>query len=381
MLFWILVSVLTAAVAVALLLPLLRADTRTEIPQSHDVEVYRDQLAELQRDAANGLISGDEAEFARAEVARRLLAASDAVKVAVPVSTRRVNRIAQAAVIALLPLVGLCLYLATGRPDMPDAPLAARLANPGDDINILIAKAEQHLVQNPEDGAGWDLLGPIYYREGRLDDASAAFQNAIRILGPTPIRLGGYAESLIALSGGLITTDAATALKQSLALEPDDPRSEYYLALGLKQQGKTEEARKAFEALVQASPADAPWLPLVNSHLAELQGGTVTAESAQTAPGNPTQADVAAAETMSGGDRNAMIEGMVSSLAEKLQQDPKNFEGWMRIIRSYAVLDRKVEASEALRRGLAVFPAESEEGRGLLALASELGLSADKDAK
>ncbi|MDQ0319621.1 cytochrome c-type biogenesis protein CcmH [Pararhizobium capsulatum DSM 1112] len=381
MLFWILVPILTAAVAAVLLLPLMRADARTEIPQSHDVEVYRDQLAELKRDTANGLISGDEAEFARAEVARRLLVASDAVKMAAPVARRRANRIAQAAVIVFLPLTGLCLYLATGRPDMPDAPLAARLANPGDDINILVAKAEQHLVKNPEDGAGWDLLAPIYFREGRVEDAGAAYQNAIRILGPTPARLGGYAESLIALSGGLVTVDAQAALKQSLAIEPDDPRSEYYLALGLKQQGKTEEARNAFEALVRSSPAEAPWLPLVNSHLAELQGAAVMGERAQSAPGNPTQADVAAAQTMSGSDRNAMIEGMVSNLAEKLEQDPNNFEGWMRIIRSYTVLDRKADASEALRRGLAVFPAESQEGRGLLALARELGLSADKDVK
>jgi cytochrome c-type biogenesis protein CcmH len=378
MLFWILVSVLTAAVAVAMLLPLMRAEAETDIPQSHDVEVYRDQLAELQRDQANGLISGDEAEFARAEVARRLLSANEAVKAAAPVSARRVNRIAQMVVIGFLPLTGLCLYLATGRPDMPDAPLAMRLANPGDDINILIAKAEQHLVQNPQDGAGWDLLAPIYYREGRIEDAGAAYQNAIRILGPTPMRLSGYAESLIALSGGLITSEAQDALKQSLALEPEDPRSEFYLALALKQQGKTAEARSAFEALVRSSPAGAPWLPLVNSHLAELKDAAAPNDNA---PGNPTEADVAAAQTMDSTDRNAMIEGMVSGLAEKLKQDPKNFEGWMRIIRSYAVLDRTVEAGEALRQGLRVFPAETQEGQSLLALGNELGIDAGKDAK
>lgn len=371
MLFWVLVSVLTAAVAVALLLPLMRAEAHTDIPQAHDVEVYRDQLAELQRDTASGLISGDEAEFARAEVARRLLAANEVVKAAAPVSARRANRIAQMAVIVFLPAAGLCLYLATGRPDLPDAPLAMRLANPGEDINILVAKAEQHLVQNPEDGAGWDILAPIYYREGRMEDAGAAYQNAIRILGPTPARLGGYAESLIALSGGLVTTEAQDALKQSLAIAPNDPRSEYYLALALKQQGKTEEARNAFEALVRASPKDASWLPLVNTHLAALKG----------APGNPSEADVAAAQTMDSGDRNAMIEGMVASLAEKLKQDPKNFEGWMRIVRSYAVLDRKAEAGEALRQGLQAFPVETEEGRNLLALANELGIDAGKDVK
>ena len=180
MLFWILVAILTAAVAVVLLLPLLRAAASAEAPQSHDVEVYRDQLDELTRDEKNGLISGDDAEFARAEVARRLLAATDAVKT----SKCRFNRRSAAtgwrssAVILILPAVGLCLYLRTGSPDVPDAPLAARLANPGDDMNILIARAEQQLVANPEDGAGWDVLAPIYYRSGRIEEAAVAFRNA-----------------------------------------------------------------------------------------------------------------------------------------------------------------------------------------------------------
>ena len=188
-----------------------------EAPQSHDVEVYRDQLEELKRDEKNGLISGDDANFARAEVARRLLAATDAVKAAAPVQpAKRSNRLAQLAVVLILPAVGLCLYLRTGNPDVPDAPLAARLANPGDDMNILIARAEQQLVANPEDGAGWDVLAPIYYRSGRIEEAAVAFRNALRILGATPVRLGGYAESLIALSGGLVTNEARDALQKLL---------------------------------------------------------------------------------------------------------------------------------------------------------------------
>ena len=87
------------------------------------------------------------------------------MKAAAPaLPAKRSNRLAQLAVILILPAVGLCLYLRTGNPDVPDAPLAARLANPGEDMNILIARAEQQLVVNPEDGAGWDVLAPIYYR-------------------------------------------------------------------------------------------------------------------------------------------------------------------------------------------------------------------------
>jgi cytochrome c-type biogenesis protein CcmH len=379
MLFWILVATLTAAVAAVLLLPLLRAAASAEAPQSHDVEVYRDQLEELKRDEKNGLISGDDANFARAEVARRLLAATDAVKAVTPVQpVKRSNRLAQLAVILILPAVGLCLYLRTGNPDVPDAPLAARLANPGDDMNILIARAEQQLVANPEDGAGWDVLAPIYYRSGRVEEAAVAFRNALRILGATPVRLGGYAESLIALSGGLVTNEARDALQKLLVIEPGDPRGQFYLALALKQEGKVPEALAAFERIVSTSPAGAPWLPLVNEHIAGLKGDTpAAAQQAGTPLGNPTGEDIAAAKDMSTGDRTAMIEGMVGSLAEKLKTEPKNFEGWMRIIRSYSVLGQKDKATDALKQGLAVFPADGSEGKQLLALAGELGLKAD----
>lgn len=379
MLFWILVATLTAAVAAVLLLPLLRAAASAEAPQSHDVEVYRDQLEELKRDEKNGLISGDDANFARAEVARRLLAATDAVKAVTPVQpVKRSNRLAQLAVILILPAVGLCLYLRTGNPDVPDAPLAARLANPGDDMNILIARAEQQLVANPEDGAGWDVLAPIYYRSGRVEEAAVAFRNALRILGATPVRLGGYAESLIALSGGLVTNEARDALQKLLVIEPGDPRGQFYLALALKQEGKVPEALAAFERIVSTSPAGAPWLPLVNEHIAGLKGDTPGAAQQTATPlGNPTGEDIAAAKDMSTGDRTAMIEGMVGSLAEKLKTEPKNFEGWMRIIRSYSVLGQKDKATDALKQGLAVFPADGSEGKQLLALAGELGLKAD----
>ncbi len=384
MLFWILVAILTAAVAAALLLPLLRAAARVEAPRSHDVEVYRDQLKELERDRAGGLISGEDAEFARAEVARRLLAASDAVKATASVPlTRRSNRLAQLAVVIILPAIGLCLYLRTGNPGVPDAPLAARLANPGNDMNILIARAERQLVINPEDGAGWDVLAPIYYRSGRVQEAATAFRNALRILGPTPVRLGGYAESLIALSGGLVTSEAQEALEKSLVIEPNDPRAQFYLALALKQEGKSAEALAAFRKIVASSPANAPWLPLVNDHIASLESGSQPEQSAGTGTklGNPTADDITAAQDMSAGDRTAMIEGMVGSLAEKLKADPKNFEGWMRIIRSYSVLGQKDKAAEALKQGLKVFPAEGNEGKQLLALAGELGLKTDGGAQ
>ena len=382
MLFWIIVAVMTAAVAALLLLPLLRAGRAEAVAGDYDAEVYRDQLEELKRDARTGLIAPEEAELARAEIARRLLAASakaERTRAVGGMSAHgRTNRLAQAAVIVVLPLVGLCLYLNTGSPELPDAPLSARIANPGDDVEILIAQAERQLAARPDDGAGYDVLAPIYYRSGRFDDAISAFSNAIRLNGPSPQRLGGYAESLIARSGGLVAVEARKALEQSLVLQPEDPRARFYLALGLEQDGKAAEALTAFRAIVATSPAGAPWLPLVNQHVAALAASDKAladkGPAAAATLGGPDAAAIASAEAMSTGDRRQMIEGMVASLAAKLKEEPANLEGWQRIIRSYAVLGETAKAEGALRDGLAAFPGDGEGGRQLLALAAELGI-------
>ncbi|ASY55708.1 MULTISPECIES: c-type cytochrome biogenesis protein CcmI [Sinorhizobium] len=372
MLFWILVAILTAAVAVALVLPLMRAAPPLPSPHSHDIEVYRDQLEELTRDREAGLISDEDAELARAEIGRRLIAAHAADTSTAASRRLGSKRLAQVFILLCLPTVGLCLYLTTGNPGVPAQPLAARLANPGEDVNILIAKAENHLALNPDDGAGWDLLAPIYMRNGRVDDAVAAYDRALRLLGPTAARFGGYAEALIVQSGGLVTAAAQDALKKALALDANDPRSEFYLALGLKQEGRRGDALAAFRKLADTSPAGAPWLPLVNQHIAELSADTPVAGGA--APGNPTSEDIAAAEGMSAGDRQEMIRGMVDGLAGRLKEDPDNFEGWMRLIRAYVVLDQRDKAENALRDGLQAFPASGDEGQQLLALGRELGI-------
>src|SRR5690606_4715804 len=93
--------------------------------------------------------------------------------------------------------------------------------------------------------------------------------------------------------------------------------------------------------------------------------------------GNPSTEDVAAAQDMSTGDRQQMIAGMVESLAAKLQENPDNFEGWMRIIRSYVVLDQRPKAEAALQTALKTFPAASDNGKQLLALARDLSISAE----
>ena len=395
MLFWILVAVLTAVVAAILLYPLLRGAKAAENIRAGEAAVYRDQLRELDRDLNGGLITPEEADYARAEIGRRLIAVSGGEPEEAPKPARH-HRFTEAFVLLVLPLLGLCLYLTTGRPDLPSQPLEARLENPGNDMAVLIVKAERHLAESPDDGKGWDVLAPIYLRTMRVNDAQLAYRNAIRLLGPSPARLDGLAETLMAVSEGVVTEETRQVLEQSLTLEPDNPRARFYVALSMEQAGRRDEARQAFEALAKQSPADAPWLPLVNQHIAmngsapagadqaapgadtAAPGADTAAPGADTAaPGNPTQEDVAAAQSMNAGDRQQMIRGMVESLDAKLSADPNNFEGWVRLVRSYAVLNDKDRAADALKRGLAAFPPPGEQGSQLLALARELGIATE----
>ncbi len=373
MLFWILVAVLTAVVGAVLLYPLLRGAKEADDCRAGEAEVYRDQLRELDRDLAGGLISEQEAGYARAEIGRRLIAAAKSDKADAKSSVRGGYRFAQTFIIVVLPAVGLCLYLAKGEPGLPSQPLEARLEKPGNDLAISIVKIEQHLAKNPDDAKGWEVLAPIYFKTNRIGDAELAYRNVIRLLGPNAARLGDLGEVLVVKADGIVTAEARSVLQQSLALDAANPRTLFYLALALEQEGKAADAKTAFEALAKQSPPDAPWLAAVNEHIVKNGGQPMASSNADTL-GNPTAGDVAAANALSSGDRQQMIRGMVESLDAKLKEDPRNFEGWMRLIRSYAVLNDRDRAADALKRGLAAFPADGGEGRQLLALAKELGL-------
>jgi cytochrome c-type biogenesis protein CcmH len=403
MLFWIFSALLTVVIAVILLSPLLRASARATLYDEGEAAVYRDQLRELERDKAEGLISAEDADYARAEIGRRLLAIAgrekdgetdveaDLADAGAGPGARRRYTWSQAFILLCLPLVGLAGYLEIGSPGTPDAPLEARIENPGDDVDLLVAKVERHLATNPEDGNGWNVLAPVYFRIGRLPDAELAYRNAIRILGPDVERMNGLGETLVLRNDGIVTDDAQMAFQAAVKLEPNNPRADFYLALALEQSGRRAEALAAFQNIAKASPPTAPWMPLVNQHIAANSAGVplanppapaapdVTAQAPNpAAPGNPTAEDVANAQAMSEGDRNEMIRGMVASLDARLKEDPNNFEGWMRLVRSYAMLKDKERAEAALQDGLKAFPAAGAEGQQLIAMARELGLDVEE---
>ncbi|CAN7583226.1 c-type cytochrome biogenesis protein CcmI [Rhizobium sp. LjRoot258] len=375
MIIWILFALMTTATTAALLHPLASQRLRSAQGALKASDVYRDQLRELDRDVSSGQIDKAQFEYARAETARRLFKAVETGETTTSSSSSSSHRRLRAAVVLILPIVSIGLYVALGAPDMPSQPLAARMENPGHDMRILVAKAERHLVDNPDDGKGWDVLAPIYLKTMQIDQAEKAFRNSIRLLGPSPARLDGLAETLINASDGTVTGDARKALEASLAIEPTNAHAKFYIALSLEQAGKTTEAKAAFEALAKGSPAGAPWLPAVNEHIAS-NGSPEAVGDAKTLSG-PTQA----VQRLSGADQQQAIRNMVESLDGKLAADPRNLDGWVRLMRSYAVLKENDKAAAAFARALAFFPASGDEGKQLIALARDLGITTEGTTK
>ena len=282
-----------------------------------------------------------------------------------------------------LPLAALSLYLIYGSPRLPDQPLIARLQDPASDKNleVLVARVEARLREHPEEGEGWEVIAPVYMGWRRYADAAEAYRQSIRLLGESPKRLASYGQALVLANNGVVTEDARKALERALVLDPKLIEPRLVLIIAKEQDGQLAAAIEDWRAMLATAPADAPWRKLAEQRLAEdeakLAGKAVPAgpEAAPgTAPQGPSPDDVAAAQTMSPADRQAMIESMVQGLANRLDQKGDDLAGWLKLVRAYTVLDRKDDALKALEKAKTQFSGNAAALQQLDALAAELGL-------
>lgn len=375
---WFVLALMTAAAIFAVLWPLARREK--DIHSGSDIAVYRDQLDEVRRDRAAGLIGEAEAAAAEVEVSRRLLAAAsfDAVGLQ-PSATAEVGRrrrLVSIAALALLPVCALGLYTAIGSPLLPGQPLASRIPGERPTIEQMIAQVEARLAKNPQDGRGWEVIAPIYLRLGRYDDAVRARRLALKLIGDSSDRYAGLGEALTAAANGVVTAEALAAFRTAVTLDAENIKARFYLGLAAEQDGRVGDAIKIWLALIEEAPPDAPWVDLVRRELRRVKAGADAGgpESRGAIPEGPTEEQIAAAKKLAPEQRIAMIRAMVQQLADRLGKDGTDLDGWLRLMRSYMVLGERERAIAAAGNARRIFAADPDKLRRIEELVKGLGL-------
>ena len=394
MILWIVLTLMIALAVVGLAIPLIRPggvlDRRTT-----SAEVLKAQLADLDRQAEAGTAPAEDIAALRLEVERRALAEGvETTPTGRPLGEKALIRLALG-LAAVVALGGAGLYALLGRPDLPGAgprgtdtaAAPADAAHDGADVQAMIVQLEAQLRQTPEDVNGWRMLGWSYFQTGRFAEAAEAYGRASTLEPTNAEHFSAQGEALVQAGGGQVTPAALAAFRGALRADPQDPRARYFVAVEMDQRGEREAAMTAWIDLINSAPAGAPWAAEVRTFVEDLarergqdiSGRLRPAPAGAVAPAavppgipGPTAAQVAEAGSMSEADRQAMIQGMVGGLEERLRTSPRDRDGWVRLMRARMVLGDSGAATTAYRNSLRAFadsPAEqaalTEAARGL----------------
>ena len=406
MLFWIIVIALALFCGAALGVAVLRGRAGEEPPAAYDLRVYRDQLKEVDRDLARGVIGEEDADRLRAEVSRRILAAD--AKLREGGESGGQPRLAGWAVtgMAVIGLGGgaLLLYSELGAPGYTDVPLKGRIAasdaaranrqtqaeaeaqvpeaevpsDVSEEFLALMDKLRETVEQRPDDQRGLQLLVRNEAALGNLRAAHAAQRQLIEVKGDaaTAADYALLTDLMVSAAGGYISREAEEAIRAALELEPREPRGRYYLGLYYMQVDRPDAAFRTWRTLLEESRPGAPWVPLIRSRIEEVAwraGVEYQLPEMEEAPG-PSAEDVEAADEMSDADRGEMIRGMVTRLSERLASEGGTAEEWARLIGAYGVLGETEQARAIWQEAQQVFEGREAEMEILRTAARDAGV-------
>lgn len=351
------VFALLAIIATGMLLyPLRNRGALATDRESGTVAVLADQLQEVDKDAARGLISDDEAAAAKLEIKRRILKVK---RIGATLGQKGPSGQAALWVSALaVPLFAGFLYAQLGSPNVPGLAFADRQVERSEreQMTELTERLRQRLESDPAGGPleGWMLLGQTYMRIGRYDDAVSAIGNVIGRDDANSAILSQYAEALIAVENGVVTPKAREFIRRAREMDPMNPAATYYEALALDQAGDSGQAHDLLISRLERADGPGAWMEVFIGQANRIGEGIgrepvsllAFAPVAGGAPG-PTRDDIAAASDMTEADRSEFIRSMVERLADRLAEEPDDLDGWLRLGNAYRVLGETNKAREA----------------------------------
>jgi len=440
---WLVLTVMIAVAAVLVSTPFIRRFERSRLETAGHLAVYRDQLNAIDSEAAQGLIDEAQAESARLEIKRKVLAADRADEPARPALGPAERKFALTAVTAIVTFGSILLYAVVGSPELPSAspaqarmeqPLGARLtlstppstepaarralstppstepaapqttAQPQTglpSVEEMTQRLQAKLQRNPQDVEGWRMLGWAYFNIERFADAANAYSKAIELRPDAAEYRSARGEALVRDAGGTVSAAAKTDFEEALKLEPKDARARFFIGLAKQQDGDKAAALSDWTTLLAEANPSEPWFADLKQRLAELQrelgdqGAALPSpapklsaeamrdflqsEKAKQPPAEanrgPSPEDVRNAEGMAPKDRTAMIRGMVDGLANRLERQPRDAEGWIKLIRSRVVLGDTELANKSLEQALTIFREDGPERTRIVDAARQLGLN------
>ncbi len=398
MFFWVIAILLAIVAAGLLVFPLWR--TPVDGPGATDIDVYRDQLAEVDRDLARGVLAADEAERTRTEIARRILAAD---KTAGPVlrDGPAIGRPLSIAIAGMVVAATAAIYWSLGAPGYDNLGQADRIAR-GDamrdnrptqaqaeaaapqmptpevaaDYLAMVEQLRAIVPTRPDDPQGWELLARQEATLGNFTAAIAAQTHLIGLRGtPPPLTDQTFlADLMVAAADGIISPETEVLLRDILARDAKNISARYYIGLLYAQTDRPDIAFRLWRDIVTEGPADNPHVQFARGQVqiaAEAAGTDYTLPAER----GPTAADIAAAAEMPGMDRDAMIRGMVAQLSDRLARQGGTAAEWAQLIVAYGVLGETEQARAIWTEAQTVFAADATAMNTISAAATEAGLT------
>lgn len=392
--FWAVAVGLAAVVAYVLIGALRRVPAQTNSAEA-DMAVYRDQLAEIERDLARGTIGPEEAERLRAEVGKRVIEADKALTAGSVAGGRTPTGAIAGVIVAVVVAGGAAVYWGLGAPGYPDMALEPRLAALDDGIrNRPSQDAELARLGAPRDAALDATLASElaavtdpealrdrfrkHFEAGEMQ-AAARVQERLLALRGEAAQSNDHANlalALVAEAQGYVSPEAEAELVKALRLDMENELARYMVGEMFLQGGRYDKAFQFWRPLAEGGNPAAPWTASIRERIgqvAELAGVSYAAPAGDGS--GPTAGDVAAAAEMTPEERQEMIEGMVAQLSDRLATEGGDVEDWNRLIRSLAILERLDEAQKIYDEAKMRFEGRPAELSFLRLAAVETGLN------
>lgn len=280
-LFWVFTLGLALLALIFVLPPLLRSRSVSSLQQRRqiNIDVYRDQLRDLEAEYAQGAFDKNQFDAAKLELENRLAedALSDEDQ---PIFNKGGKKLGIALGVAI-PLLAFGIYFLIGNPWAINEAVPAVASGQHGDFSAMLDKVRQKTEENPNDGEAWLMLAKTHSVMEQWPDANKAYARAVQLQPKNATALAGYAESLAILNGRVLQGQPAELIRQALAINPKEPKALELAGIGAFQENNFAQAAYYWKQLLNQLPPDSPYAMDIAVAMKEAK------ERAETAFGKP----------------------------------------------------------------------------------------------